>query len=339
MPQRTQIARARGATASSARRRPPQRPLPRPLPEVEPQLATLVRAPPAGDAWLHEIKYDGFRAIAYVDRGEVHLVSRNGLSFDERFAAVRDALGKRARARAILDGEICAIDEGGRTRFEALQGAMRDGRQDRLVFFVFDLLFEGEDDLRALPLHERKTRLARALPGTTRGVVRRAEHVRGGGPSFLEAVEHLGLEGMISKRADRPHRGGRSMDWQKIKVERREELVVIGFTPPKGSRQRFGALLLGVAERAGGALRYAGKVGTGFDARTLDELHERMLPLRVDRAPVVDAPRERGAVWLRPELVAEIRYAEWTAAGRLRHPTFLGLRLDKRASDVRREDL
>ncbi|MDQ3035300.1 MAG: non-homologous end-joining DNA ligase [Myxococcota bacterium] len=307
------------------------------LPTIEPQLATLVREPPEGDAWLHEIKYDGFRAIAYLDRGEVHLVSRNGLSFDDRFAPVRIALSELPIERAIFDGEVCSLDESGRTKFEALQGAMRDGTEHALVYFVFDLLWYGNEDLRGLPLVERKERLARVITETGTGVVRRAEHVRGDGASFLDAAEKIGLEGLIAKRAVAPYRGGRSSGWQKVKVERREELVIIGFTPPKGSRQRFGALLLGIADREGSPLRYAGKVGTGFDVRTLEELHDRMLPLRTERAPVGDPPRERGAVWVRPELVAEIRYTEWTADGKLRHPTFLGLRIDKSAEDVRRE--
>lgn len=333
---------ARGAAASrpgSGRaRRAPERAA-TPLPVIEAQLASLVDEPPEGDEWLHEIKYDGFRVIAYVDRGDVHLVSRNGLSFDDRFAPVRLALARMPIERAIFDGEVCSLDESGRSRFEALQGAMRDRTGDALVYFVFDLLWEGDDDLRPLPLVERKERLARVLSATGGEVVRRAEHMRGNGKTFLHAAEELGLEGIIAKRADRPYRGGRSLDWRKVKVERREELVIVGFTAPKGSRQRFGALLLGIADHAGGALRYAGKVGTGFDTRMLEELHDRMVPLRIERPAVSDPPRERGAAWVRPELVAEIRFTEWTSDGKLRHPTFLGLRLDKSAADVRREQV
>lgn len=307
------------------------------LPEVEAQLATLVREPPEGDEWLHEIKYDGYRAIAYVDRGAVRLVSRNGLSFNERFASICDALSELEVGRVVLDGEICALDESGRTRFEALQRSMQEA-PEALVYFVFDILYVDGEDLRPLPLVQRKERLAQVLPETTRGRVRRAEHVRGGGASFLEAAERLGLEGLVAKRADRPYRGGRSLDWQKVKVERREELVVVGFTPPKGARQRFGSLLLATFDPSrGDGLRYAGKVGTGFDTRELEELYERMLPLRVPRPPVVDPPRMRDATWIQPVLVAEVRYTEWTADGKLRHPTFLGLREDKRAADVRRE--
>lgn len=307
------------------------------LPEIEAQLATLVREPPEGDAWLHEIKYDGYRAIAYLDAEHVRLVSRNGLSFAERFGTICDALSELELPRAILDGEVCALDESGRPRFEALQRSMQEA-PEALVYFVFDLLYLGDEDLRALPLAERKERLAQVLPETTRGRVRRAEYVRGGGASFLEAAERLGLEGLVAKRGDRPYRAGRSLDWQKIKVERREELVVVGFTPPKGARQRFGSLLLATYDpRRGDGLRYAGKVGTGFDTRALEELYERMLPLHVASPPVIDPPRMREATWIEPVLVAEVRYTEWTSDGKLRHPTFLGLREDKRAADVRRE--
>lgn len=302
------------------------------LPEIEPQLATLVRDVPEGAGWSYEIKYDGYRAIAYVASGTVRLVSRNGLSFAERFGSICRALGGLGVESAILDGEVCAIDEAGRTRFEALhEGA------SELVYFVFDLLWLDGDDLRALPLEERRRRLERLLPRSDRGTVRRSERILGGGHAFLEAARELGLEGLIAKRGDRPYRGGRSTDWVKVKVDRREELVIVGATPPRGSRQRFGALLLGIPDDATGALRFAGKVGTGFDTATLEDLHERMLPLRIDRPPVIDPPRIRGAVWVRPELVAEIRYTEWTADGKLRHPAFLGLREDKAAADVRRE--
>lgn len=307
------------------------------LPEVEAQLATLVREPPEGDPWLYEIKYDGYRALAYVEGGSVRLVSRNGLSFSERFAPICESLAALGLPRAVLDGEICALDESGRTRFETLQRSMQEA-PEHLVYFVFDVLFLGEEDLRALPLTERKERLERLLPETTRGRVRRAEHVRGGGASFLEAVERLGLEGLVAKRGDRAYVPGRSLDWQKVKVERREEVVVVGFTAPKGARQRFGALLLATVDpERDGSLRYAGKVGTGFDTRALEDLYERMLPLRVARPPVADPPRMPEATWIEPVLVAEVRYTEWTSDGKLRHPAFLGLREDKRASDVKRE--
>ncbi len=307
------------------------------LPKIEPQLATLVQNPPEGDEWLHEIKYDGFRAIAYLDRGEIHLVSRNGLSFDQRFESVRRALMSFPVDRAILDGEICALDEHGRPRFALLQHAIQNPTESRLRYFVFDLLWDSSGDLRAHWLLSRKTRLDTHFERVDMDIVRRAEYAHGHGDAFRDATKELELEGMVSKRADKPHRGGRSLEWQKIKFDSRQELVIVGFTPPKGSRQRFGALLLGIADKEGDELRYAGKVGTGFDTQALESLYERMMPLRIERPAIKDPPRERGAVWLTPTLVAEIRFAEWTHDGKLRHPTFLGLRIDKRASEVRRE--
>lgn len=305
------------------------------LPDIEPQLATLVREVPKGPGWAFEIKYDGYRAIAYLAKGTVRLVSRNGLSFHERFGSICHALASLPVTSAILDGEVCSLDALGHTRFEALQGVDRDRSHRELVYFVFDLLWIDGEDLRGLPLEARRARLERLLPQTGAGTVRRSERIEGDGRAFLEAARELGLEGVIAKRVDRPYRGGRSTEWVKLKVDRREELVIVGATPPKGSRQRFGALLLATGSREG--LRFAGKVGTGFDTRTLEDLHERMRPLRVDRPPVIDPPRIRGALWVRPELVAEIRYTEWTADGKLRHPTFLGLREDKSAQEVRRE--
>jgi bifunctional non-homologous end joining protein LigD len=308
------------------------------LPALEVQLATLVREPPAGDDWVFEIKYDGYRAIAYVEASGVRLVSRNGLSFADRFAPVCRALRSLRVRQVVLDGEVCSLDPSGRTRFEALQGVLRDGTASELVYFVFDVLWLDGEDLRDRPLVERKAILERILPRTDAGTVRRGEWVLGGGESFLDAARRLGLEGLVAKRASAPYRAGRSLDWQKVKVELRDELAIVGWTPPKGSRQRFGALLLATTDPRSGVLRYAGKVGTGFDTAMLEDLHARMAPLRVASPPVADPPRERGATWIAPHLVAEIRFTEWTSDGRLRHPTFLGLREDKRADEVRREE-
>lgn len=343
MPRRTRPLVPRRAAPPSASRRTGGSPPRAPLPRVDVQLATLVREVPEGEGWSYEIKYDGYRAIAYVERGprnaalHVSLVSRNGLSFSERFAPICRALGALDVESAILDGEVCSLDASGRTRFEALQGVMRDRTGAELVYFVFDVLWLDGEDLRGRPLSERRERLAHVVPQTDRGIVRRSESATGDGRAFLDAVRDLGLEGLIAKRVDLPYHAGRSTEWAKVKVEKSEELLVVGFTAPKRSRQRFGALLLGVRDDERGGVRFAGKVGTGFDTRTLEELHERMLPLRSDRPTVIDPPRAKNATWVRPELVAEIRYTEWTADGKLRHPTFLGLREDKAAREVRRE--
>jgi bifunctional non-homologous end joining protein LigD len=297
------------------------------------QLATLVRAPPTGEGWLFEIKYDGYRALAR-KRGEtVELVSRRGLRYGG-LGAIRARIASLRCSEATLDGELCALDDAGRPSFEALQSALSDD-DAKLVYFVFDLLSVDDVDLRALPLVERKRRLGTLVRKTDAGPVRRVVASAGDGAAFLEAVRALGLEGLIAKRANAPYRPGRGLDWQKVKTEARQELVVVGFTPPAGTRTGFGALLLGVHDERG--LRYAGKVGTGFDETTLRTLLTRLRTSVVARPPIVDPPRMRGVTWVRPELVAEVRFSEWTRDGRLRHPVFLGLRPDKRAADVVRE--
>jgi len=305
-----------------------------PAHDVVPQLATLVRAPPRGAGWIFEIKYDGYRALATKEGARVQLVSRKGLVFGG-LEAVRSAVAALRCKSAVLDGELCALDAEGRPRFHLLQRAL-GARGSEIVYFVFDVLFLDGVDLRELPLTERKARLAALVRSTDRGVVRRVAASEREGRSFLEAVRSLGLEGLVAKRAARPYRGGRSLDWQKVKVEARQEMVVVGSTLPSGTRHGLGALLLGYYD-ADGVLRYAGKVGTGFDEATLDTLSRRLESMRVPTPPVSPAPRMRDARWVRPELVVEVRYGEWTADERLRHPVFLGVREDKRARDVVRE--
>jgi len=264
----------------------------------------------------------------------VILRSRNGLVFPAFAPIVRRlrALGGESLG---LDGELCVLDDEGRPRFELLQAALSERAWDCVVYFVFDLLLCDGVDWRGEPLAIRQARLGKLLRTTDRGPVRRVISHQGSGADFLEATRTLGLEGMIAKRMDRPYRSGRSRDWLKIKTEGRAELVVVGFTPPSANRQGFGALLLGVHD--GGELRYAGKVGSGFDGATLLALTAKLARLEVKAPPVVDPPRMREARWVKPSLVVELRFSEWTSEGRLRHPVFLGLRTDKPASKVTRE--
>lgn len=304
---------------------------------LEPQLATLVATPPEGEGWIYEIKYDGYRAIAWKRGGAVSLMSRRGHRL-ERFRPVESAVGELPGGDAIFDGEVCALREG-ITSFEALQQAITSGRGASLVYFVFDVLFADGEDLREEPLEKRKARLVRLVPETGRGVVRRAEHVRGSGAEFLAAARTLGLEGLVAKRADQPWRPGRSMDWQKAKNAARQEMVIVGYTKPRGTRSGFGALLVAVRNEGGGkaTFRYAGKVGTGFDEGTLRALHQRLRSMSLASPSVTDPPRMRDVQWVEPTLVAEIRFTDWTRDGRLRHPVFLGLREDKTALEARRE--
>jgi bifunctional non-homologous end joining protein LigD len=312
-----------------------------PLPErVEPQLAVLADAAPSGDDWLHEIKYDGYRALCRIDHGNVRLFTRAGLDWTERFHGVAAAAAALPAETALLDGEVVVLTPDGRTSFDALQHELGAVASNALSYVVFDVLHLDGVDLRPLPLEARKVRLAdllRRVPAG--GVLRYCDHVVGRGPDFLRHAAAHGLEGVMSKRRDRPHRPGRGDDWRKIRCTQRQEFVVGGFTEGAGARIGFGALLLGVYDDAG-TLIHVGRVGTGFDDAKLEALRARLDAMMVPAspfAPFTDVPKE--VHWVRPELVAEVGFTSWTRDGRLRHPLFLGLREDRDARDVRREEV
>ena len=312
------------------RRRPSsKRPLPA-LPEFEPpQLASLSETAPTGEGWLHELKFDGYRLVCRLDEGEVRLLTRRGNDWTASFKDAALALAGLEARQAVLDGEIVALDEKGAPSFQALQNS-----KGPFYYYAFDLLWLDGRDLRGLPLRERKEALRKLLAGTS-DPVRYSDHVEGEGEEFFAQACRMGLEGIVSKRADAPYHPGRGKSWLKVKCLKRQELVVLGWTEPGGSRKRFGALLLGVREE--GKLRFVGKVGTGFDGETLKRVYDKLVPLEVPEAPVTPAPREKGAHWVRPELAAEIAFSEWTTDGKVRQPVFYGLRLDKPASEVVRE--
>lgn len=308
---------------------------------IAPQLATLVKAPPPGPGWIHEPKLDGYRILARIERGRATLWSRNGNDWTTRMPTLARALEGLDLDGALLDGEVCALDPAGKSDFQLLQNTLGTGRESELVDYVFDALFLDGEDLRPLPLLERKARLRAALGPAARkptARVRYTEHVEGRGEEFFAEACRLGLEGMIAKRADRPYRAGRGPEWVKVKCTGRQELVIGGYTAPGGSRSHLGALLVGVP--GDGGLVYAGKVGTGFTARSLADLEAVLAPLRREAPPFVDPPRgadARDVTWVEPRLVAEIEFTEMTRGGRLRHPVFRGLRQDKAAREVVRE--
>jgi bifunctional non-homologous end joining protein LigD len=283
-------------------------------------------------AWIFERKLDGIRCIAVRDRGPVRLFSRNDLSLDGRYPELVAALDEVKRERFAVDGEVVAF-EGGRTSFARL--AQRGQRRVHVFLYVFDLLWLDGCDVRGLPLLARK-RLLRSELTFADGVRLTPYRLEDGEALFAEACRK-GWEGLIAKRADSAYSDRRSRDWLKMKCEQGQELVIGGFTAPQGTRTELGALLLGVYD--GDRLRYAGKVGTGFDRATLRDLGARLRALRRDEPPFTDAAsiKERGVTWVEPELVAQVGFTEWTGAGRLRHPRFLGLRDDKAASEVVRE--
>jgi len=296
---------------------------------LRPMLATLTDAPFDGAEWVFESKWDGFRMVTAIERGKVVLYSRNGRVLTDAYRPVAQALAP-LRNGTVLDGELVALDAQGISRFQLLQNASR--AEARLRYYVFDLMFLAGVDLRQLPLLERKQRLERVLPRDP--LLAFSQHRPEHGRAFFAEAKKRGLEGVMAKRAASVYRSGvRTTDWLKIKAARRQEAVIVGFTAPRRSRPYFGALVL--ALREGGGWRYIGHVGTGFTHASLQALHERLLPLRTGRSPFKQRVAQEGATtWVKPKLVAEIKFTEWTAAGEMRHPAFLGLREDKRAEDV-----
>lgn len=292
---------------------------------------------PEGDWWL-ERKLDGVRVVAYCGDDGVRLLSRNRIRQEDVYPEVVDAL-EELPLRAVVDGEVVAFD-GDVSSFERLQERMhvhdeaRSRRSPvRVTYVAFDLLWLGEQDVRPLPLRSRRALLEQVLePGD---VVRLSDVLEGDPPAARARAEAEGWEGLIAKRASSTYQGRRSRDWLKLKLVRQQEVVVIGFTEPTGTRPALGALLVGYHED--GRLRYGGKVGTGFRHATLVELRARLDAMEVDAPPVPDPPREPTAHWVRPELVAQVGFGEWSRSGRLRHPRFLGLRDDKDPADVVRE--
>ena len=297
---------------------------------MDPMLATLVSSLPDSRGWVFERKLDGIRALALRTGDSVRLYSRNKLPLEESFPTVVTALAALPHEHFVLDGEVVAVagrDAGG---FEALQ--QRTART-RLRYYVFDVLSLDDQDVRPLPLMERK-RLLHDMK--LAGALRRTALRTGDAERLRAQACRSGWEGLIAKRADSPYRGGRSRDWLKLKCVNEQEFVVGGYTDPKGSRVGFGALLIGYHED--GALRFAGEVGTGFSDAMLRDLAAKLERLRTERSPFTDHPRARpGQHFARPKLVAQVGFSEWTRDGKLRHPRFLGLRTDKRPGDVVRE--
>jgi bifunctional non-homologous end joining protein LigD len=300
---------------------------------VAPALCTPVELPPTGDKWLHEIKYDGYRLQAAVSGAAVKLYTRTGLDWTVRFQRIADALAALNLKHALIDGEVAVADRSGRTDFGALQRSLENGEAKGVSYFTFDLLAEGEEDVRKLPLSQRKARLAKLLKAA-RAPIQLSPCVEGNGPAVFEAFRDKGLEGVVSKRADSAYRSGRSNIWLKAKCVNEREFVIVGFQP--SPRRAFASLLL--ADREAGKLIYRGNVGTGFTDKTLKSLSDDMAKLaRAKPALSVPAEAARGAKWVEPKLVAQVRYADLTADGLVRHGVFLGLRGDKPAEEVRIE--
>ena len=300
--------------------------VPKPL---QPMLATLIDAPFDDPAWVFETKWDGFRMAARIEKHRVTLYSRSGLIVSDKYQPIAKALEK-CDYDAVIDGELVALDEEGISRFQLLQNALRAVAD--IHYCVFDIMFQDGRDLRGLPLVERKERLRAVLPKDPLLIY--SEHWAQHGKRLFREAQKLGLEGIMAKRARSPYLSGtRSKDWLKIKTGKSQEVVIVGFTAPRRSRPRFGALVLAVRDR--NAWRYSGHVGTGFSHAMLEELYAKMLPLRAASSPFKQRVKDEAATtWIKPKLVAEVKFTEWTSAGEMRHPAFLGLREDKKAKDV-----
>ncbi len=304
---------------------------------IPPCLAKLADVPPEGAAWVHEIKYDGYRLQARIAGSDVRLLTRNGLDWTDRFPALARALAKLKLGTALIDGEVVVEDERGRSSFVDLVSTLNSGRSGQMVFYVFDVMQLGGADVMMLRLEERKALLKKALfqlrPG---GPVRFSEHFDGSGKEMLSEVCRRGLEGIVSKRRDRPYRSGRQSDWLKSKCIETNEFVIGGYVPSTADERSVGSLVLGYFEK--GVFTYVGRVGTGFTAasgralwRLLDPLVERRAPFGTE----LTAAERRNVRWVAPKTVVQISYRGWTDAGLLRHAVFLNLRGDKAARQVR----
>jgi bifunctional non-homologous end joining protein LigD len=304
-----------------------------------PALATLVSEPPKGDAWIHEIKLDGYRMIAHLTKSKTWLESRRAKDWSAHFHPVTAALEDLGIDGTILDGEVVVLRPDGVTDFQSLQRYLQhESGAGALTYFVFDAPFVLGRDVRGAPLVQRKALVRKLLGGVWNGILRVTDHVEGNGATVFEEACRLGAEGIVSKERDAPYQQGRGRTWVKVKCVKRQELVIGGFTDPSGSRAAFGALLVGHYD--GKDFVYDGRVGTGFNETTLRGIHQKLKALERKQSPfseVLRGPEARGVHWVTPKLVAEVRYGERTADGRLRHPVFLGLREDKDASEVEEE--
>jgi DNA ligase D-like protein (predicted ligase) len=309
---------------------------------IKPQLAKLVERAPDGPDWLHELKLDGYRMHARLDAGRAQILTRRGNDWTDKYPAIAKAIRGLPAQNAYLDGELCGVLPDGRTAFNLIQNATDTG-EGSLVFFLFDLLFLNGENVTALPLVERKTRLASLLNGAPTSL-RYSDHQIGRGLEFHRLACQRGLEGIVSKRTSGRYEPDRRT-WLKTKCLNREEFVVVGWSDPEGSRHRIGSLLLGYYTSEG-KLIYAGRAGTGMPVAELERVWQRLQPLVVEKMPLAESP-PRGTRfgsplvlsrvhWVRPEMVVEVSYVEWTPDGLLRHVVYLGEREDKLANEVRR---
>lgn len=317
------------------------------MPEfLAPQLAKLVTKPPNGDEWLHELKFDGYRMVCHLNRGKARFWSRNGKDWTDKFHNLAESVKSLPVTTAILDGEVVVVDKEGRSSFQKLQQAMGKGgiggtrKAPAFVYQIFDLVYLDGYSLNSVPLRERKALLEQLLgSGKAKAFLRYSDHVEGNGAQFFKQACEFGIEGVVSKLADSPYESTRNSNWQKTKCLKRQEFVITGYTPSKKGFPGFGSLILGVYDQ--GKLIYAGRAGTGFSIKQRLELQKKLDRISHATMPFVTIPKDPGlrdAHWARPQLVGEVEFTEWTADGLIRHPSFKGLREDKQAEEVVREE-
>jgi len=311
--------------------------------------ARLVDEPPSHGDWLYELKFDGIRAIAIKDGKKVSLISRNGNKLDKRFPEIAEAIKELPVRECVVDGEAVALDEEGRSSFQLLQALEMEGRKAPLRFYVFDLVQLNGKSLLDLPVEQRKQVLVTVCENVG-DPIRYSGEISGDVKTLLTEVKKRGLEGLIGKqRGSKYEPGRRSGAWIKLKCVNEQEFVVGGYTPPAGSRKHFGAILVGYYDNR--KLKFAGKVGSGFTEKSLSILYRKFRDEERDDCPFVDLPSKQGGAWVQgitpsmmkkmhwvnPKFVAQIRFSEWTRDGKLRQPVFLGMREDKKATEVKRE--
>ena len=306
---------------------------------ISPQLATLVKEPPSGDQWLHELKFDGYRMLCRIDRGRVTFWSRNGKEWTGKFLNVVEAVKSLKVTSAIIDGEIVIIDAQGRSSFQKLQRAMNKTVTSGFAYQVFDLIYLDGFNLTRTPLIYRKDLLEEVFKSAgQRNVLRYSEHFQGNGDAFFKHACEYGIEGIVSKLADSPYESTRTRNWLKVKCGKQQEFVIVGYTPSSKGLPGFGSLVLGVYQKR--KLVYAGRVGTGFTFKQRSDLKKQLDKLSRERSPLIVVPKDPGlreTHWTEPHMVAEVAFTEWTSDGSIRHPSFQGLREDKNPKEVVRE--
>jgi len=306
---------------------------------IPPQLATLVKEPPSGDEWLHELKFDGYRMLYRIDRGRVTVWSRNGKDWTDKFQNVVEAVKSLKASSAMLDGEIVFVDAQGRSSFQKLQRAMGKTTTSGFAYEVFDLIYLDGFDLTQTPLTHRKELLKNLVGANSHGVIRYSEHISGSGDEFFKHACEYGIEGIVSKLANSHYESTRNRNWLKVKCAKQQEFVIAGYTPSSRSLPGFGSLVLGVYEK--GKLVYSGRVGTGFTFKQRTDLKKQLDRFSRQTSPLSAVPKDpslRETKWTEPKMVAEVAFTEWTSDGSIRHPSFQGLREDKNPKEVVREE-